>query len=173
MCQNRFYDRFSKNNSKFFWKFFEFFFFKSCSFDAKTSAKNNFFFEKIPPKISAKNSSSVFCSAAVLNFRKIDFFLFLRVFHTQKNNLTYFAGDFSTVLTNWNNLTSTADLSIVVQGNFCPTEFLETSKFNSDDVSAFFVLLIELTLFVLHNHWFASENLDFSVKKLSSSWFVE
>ena len=45
---------FGKKKSEKKSNFFKKNFFKSCSFDAKTSAKKNFFLKKIPPKISAQ-----------------------------------------------------------------------------------------------------------------------
>ena len=66
----KFQNFFSKKNRIFFSKFF----FKSCSFDAKTSAKKIFFLKKITTQISAKFSVFIFAKASCC-FKKNRIFL--------------------------------------------------------------------------------------------------
>jgi hypothetical protein len=66
----KFLNFFSKKKSKIFQNFF----FESCSFDAKTSAKKNFFWKKITTQISAKISIFIFAKASCC-FKKFRFFL--------------------------------------------------------------------------------------------------
>ena len=61
---------FGKKNLEKIEIFFKKNFFKSCLFDAKTSAKKNFFLKKIPPKNFGPNFGPVFGSAAVENSKK-------------------------------------------------------------------------------------------------------
>ena len=80
-----FYDRFSKKNRKKIEIFLKFFFFKSCSFDAKTSAKKKNFFEKNPPQNFGQNFDFHFCDGIVFFQKFSNFFSFFLVIYAPKN----------------------------------------------------------------------------------------
>ena len=95
-----------------FFIFFEKYFFKKSSrmkdliFAAIFKSTSRIFFHLENPEISAVldpklvgGRGSVFCSAAVENTKKIFFFFFERVFHTETHDLSQLNGDIFAFLT--------------------------------------------------------------------------
>ena len=79
---------------------------KDLIFAAIFKSTSRIFFYLENPEISAVldlkllgGRGSVFCSAAVENTKKKNFFFFERVFHMETNDLRTSAGEFSTLLT--------------------------------------------------------------------------
>jgi len=92
----KFLNFFRKKNRNFF----EIFFFESCSFDAKTSAKFFFGFGQI--------FGFYFCKGIVLFQKKIDFFLLFLVIYAQKNGFRPLRERSSHISTLWKSLVFTS-----------------------------------------------------------------